>query len=588
MVSLKSLCSLWTALAKNHRYQGLVEEKDIETFNRRALAEGLPFLTTTLPTIGKALDNSFATSEWEFPTQFEKGPNLVPEFLGNAIKEAVLGNSVAVDCVRQLTYLFYKLEVDHDEELVSQFLDQFCLIDSKLPSLDELTSKFCNVHTRNMSLMIRRILCNENPLDIRPCHGSGATACRTRPEDKWHRLRYYSKLDAVYPYGDYFFFNHTHLVDEMDKLEDSVESVPRARVILVPKDSRGPRIISAEPAELMYIQQGLMRKLYRIIENHKLTAGQINFTDQGVNRHLAWAGSKFPDTWATIDLSEASDRVSLNLVKRVFPADWVKSLEACRSESTELPDGRIVELNKFAPMGSACCFPVEALVFWTSAKATLRRLGAKNVPVYVYGDDIILPTQFCKEVMDDLETIGLVVNRRKSYWQGPFRESCGGDYHNGYDVTPVRFKKNLTKSSPTSLAAGADLCNIFIHKLGYWASLPLIEIIESMVGYQYPRSERPLPMTVRFKPDSRQDAKRKTRFNKNFQRVEHRILQLSTRVLTRRPPDWNELLKKELSVKSHGYTIRRSPLDNTSEPLLPGQYTDSHSVRAKWAWVWLG
>jgi hypothetical protein len=75
------------------------------------------------------------------------------------------------------------------------------------------------------------------------------------------------------------------------------KSVPQARVCLVPKDSRGPRIISCEPAELMFIQQGIMRKLYSHLETHHLTAGQINFTDQSINRNLALLASNAKETW---------------------------------------------------------------------------------------------------------------------------------------------------------------------------------------------------------------------------------------------------------------------------------------------------
>jgi hypothetical protein len=97
-------------------------------------------------------------------------------------------------------------------------------------------------------------------------------------------------------------------------------------------------------------------------------------------------------------------------------------------------------------MGSALCFPVESLVFWGIAVATIwkivgdRDLAAQKV--YVYGDDIIVANDYAEEVMLQLEKCGLKVNTDKSaYGDHFFRESCGVDAWKGFDVTPYRVKK---------------------------------------------------------------------------------------------------------------------------------------------------
>lgn len=586
---LKSLQLLWLNLAKNHRYSSFIEEEDLLTFSNRLEHEGLHFLTTTLPGLGRALDEFHSTTEWTAPPDFKVDGDSIPIFMGKAVRFALDGNSKAVDCVRQLAYIFYKLEVDYDDSTVAKYLEKFTNTDRALGCSTHPESLSTYGIVEHMKGLIRRVLCNADPMDIRPCHGSGATACRTENSDKWHLLRYYPKLDAVYSYADYFFYNYTHLLDEMDLLEESKESVPQARVVLVPKDSRGPRIISCEPAELMYIQQGLMRLLYKTIENHRLTSGMINFANQEINRNLAHQGS-LDGAWATIDLSDASDRVSLDLVRRVFPENWVRSLEACRSESTILPDGSVVELNKFAPMGSACCFPVEALVFWTCAMAAIReQVPHSRVPVYVYGDDIIVPSQFAEVVMRGLESIGLVVNSKKSYWKGPFRESCGGDYHSGYEVTPVRVRKFLSNVG-TGIAASADLANSLIAKFGYDSVRECISVIESAIGYVFPRSELLLPATVHVPPSASNDAFYRRRWNHDLQRYEHRILSYSTRALARRPPSWSELLRKELTREYKSDTNGEYLPDHrvVERSLEPGMYADVHSARRKWTWTWLG
>lgn len=602
---LKSLLLLWENLARNHRYSPYVDPDDIFLVRYRVEHEGLHFLTKALPELGRALDAFHATNAWIACPSFANDVQGFPRFLGRAVKSAVSGNSVAVDCVRQLSYVFYKLEVPYEESAKIAFLDRFIkndrdcgLIDlascpewpdsARFTGRDRSRSVTTGQIIDEMARLIARVLSNSNPYDIRPCHGTGATACRTPNYKKWATIRYFEKLDQVYSYSDLFFYNPTHLSDELNTLEQALPAIPRARVCLVPKDSRGPRVISCEPAELMFAQQGLMRKLYDHLETNNLTRGQINFIDQGINRDLARRAS-LTGEHATLDLKDASDMVSLNLVRSVFPSDWFECLEACRSEETILPNGVVVKLNKFAPMGSSCCFPVEALVFWACAQATIRlRFGVTNRNVYVYGDDIICDGPLAGDIMVGLEAIGLIVNRDKSYVIGPFRESCGGDFHNGMDVTPVRVREIPTRVG-TGLDTCADLCNEFIAKFGYESSHQLIRHVEEVVGFVYPRTLLELPLTLRTTPSASNDVFFKRRLNKSFQRFEHRTLITTSPVQQKRPPDWWELLRKELSreraSKSYPYENRFSVIDAHADP---GQYVDPHSTRKTWAWTWLG
>jgi hypothetical protein len=588
---LKSLHSLWVTLASNQRYSGLVDEADIKTFTTRLENEGITFLTTVLPELGRALDSFHATTAWISPSGFASRDGY-PLFLGVPIKLALGGNSLAVDCIRQLSYMFYKLEVEHDKETVADFLSTFKRVDSESAvfggdenHLDDDTVTLLDT----MKRIIGRILCNYDPLDIRPSHGSGSTACRTVNSQKYHLLRYYPLLDDVYDYPTYFFFSATHLSDELQKLEEASLSTPQARVVLVPKDSRGPRVISCEPAELMYIQQGIMRLLYGILETHDLTKGYLNFADQEVNRKLAHLSS-LTGAFATIDLSDASDRVSLSLVRRVFPPNWVRCLEACRSSSTILPNGEVVELNKFAPMGSSCCFPVEALVFWACALATMRKVDTcSNVKPFVYGDDIIIPSALAADVMVGLESIGLKVNRNKSYVRGPFRESCGGDYHNGMDVTPIRVRKFLSITG-TGLATTASLANQIIAKYGYESAHQSIRSIEDSVNYTYPRTLLPYPTTIMVSPSASNDVLFRRRWNIYLHRYEYRIPTIAFKKRQMHDSCWSELLRKELSRElrqdAPGKYVNPLAIEDCS--LEPGWYTDAHSVHRKWQWSWLG
>jgi hypothetical protein len=605
---LKSLLSLWENLACNLRYSSWVKPQDIKEVRSRVANEGLPFLTVALPELGKAMDIFHATNTWPTIKSFRTDGMGIPYFLGEAIYAAKAGNSVAVDCVRQLSYVFYKLEVQHDPKTIDKFLDAFIANDREVGNFDfsesndiEFTFEDPDFSGRRrgtqcsrsalvkeMARIIARVLSNSDPHDIRPCHGGGSTACRTPNHKKWSGFRYFKKLDDVFGYTNLFYFNETHLLDELEVLESSVSANPQARVCLVPKDSRGPRVISCEPRELMFAQQGLMRKLYDILETNHITRGQINFTDQRVNRALAFQAS-LSGKLATIDLKDASDRVSLELVRGCFPSDWLECLEACRSEETILPNDYVVKLNKFAPMGSACCFPVEALVFWACAQAATRLLyGISNRQVYVYGDDIICDTDVSKGIMEALTIVGLKVNYDKSYVSGPFRESCGGDYHKGYDVTPVRVKE-VPNNVGTGLDTCADLCNEFIAKFGYESVHRLISDVEEVVGFVYPRTEREIPLTLRVPSSASNEVFYRKRWNSDLQIEEHRILASASTPVARRPPDWWELLRKELSrdsaSKSYPYENSVSVMERH---LGPGWYVDVHSTHKKWKWAWLG
>jgi hypothetical protein len=166
---------------------------------------------------------------------------------------------------------------------------------------------------------------------------------------------------------------------------------------------------------------------------------------------------------ATIDLSAASDRVSLDLVKALFTNvddNVLQYLLATRSTHTRLPNGVTLEMQKFAPMGSAVCFPVQGIVFFALCVAAIQL--DRNVPlhvaaqsVYVFGDDIVVNTRDVHSVMTALESVGLRVNRAKSFMRGLFRESCGMFAFNGVDVTPVRFKTSFprTRGDGRSIAA---------------------------------------------------------------------------------------------------------------------------------------
>jgi hypothetical protein len=163
----------------------------------------------------------------------------------------------------------------------------------------------------------------------------------------------------------------------------------------------------------------------------RLLAVGVDIRDQTRNQRLAASGS-LTGALATLDLSSASDTISREIVFELLPLDWAIYLARARTQEVLLPNGAVLSQEKFSSMGNGFTFPLETLIFWGLAAACCR----SDSDVSVYGDDIIVPTEHFEYLTEVLVACGFVVNTKKSYASGPFRESCGKDYIMGIDVRP--------------------------------------------------------------------------------------------------------------------------------------------------------
>lgn len=224
---------------------------------------------------------------------------------------------------------------------------------------------------------------------------------------------------------------------ESDQYDQYITVVPGNRIVTVPKNYKTDRTIAIEPDMNMYIQKGIggyMRKRLRF-------AG-CDLNDQTRNQRLAKVGS-ITGRLATIDLSMASDTVSRQLVSRLLPDDWVSALEQCRSPFGILPSGEKIFYQKFSSMGNGFTFELESLIFYSLALAWAIDHGEEVHRISVYGDDIILPSALAPGFIGLLQFVGFRTNEKKSYWTGPFRESCGKHFHGGSDVTPFYVRRAI-------------------------------------------------------------------------------------------------------------------------------------------------
>lgn len=207
-----------------------------------------------------------------------------------------------------------------------------------------------------------------------------------------------------------------------------IEEVLGNVLFTVPKKTDIDRVACKEPDLNMFMQKGVgayFRKSLRRVG--------INLNDQSINRSLALEGS-ITGRLATLDLSSASDSVSTGLVSLLLPEAWHALLVSLRSPITII-DGEEHSNQMFSSMGNGFTFELESLLFYTIARAVTYLTGTPG-RVSVYGDDIICPAEIFDLLSWALLWFGFSVNTDKSFCDGPFRESCGGHYHNGLDVTP--------------------------------------------------------------------------------------------------------------------------------------------------------
>lgn len=233
-------------------------------------------------------------------------------------------------------------------------------------------------------------------------------------------------------------------------VRERYDIVNGSRATTVDKTNDKRRMIAVEPTGNMFFQQGLMEMLY---DRMKLVGLDVENLPT-LHRQLAQESSITRKN-ATIDFSSASDCVSIGLLKWLLPPKWFGVIDQVRSPTMSLR-GQEVTLQMISTMGNAVTFPLETLVFWAFAHAaTLTEKVTTNslfpewedlTSCSVFGDDCILRTETAPLFIEMVESVGFLVNQEKSCLGAvKFRESCGGDYHAGYDIRPYFLKAPTSK-----------------------------------------------------------------------------------------------------------------------------------------------
>lgn len=449
---------------------------DLKKVKSRLEHEGLSFLTITLPTYGSDLQRALDDGKVDpclFSAFTKRG--CLPLFLGGFMDRVfdrgtgLLLDDPCVDSIfamRQLTLMFAKILLKGSDARERGAMRRFVECEQEVRAADKKMSPDSLAEWKRMSVLLwADVLChvdgNVYDDEIIPNHGPGATADRLKGNRKFDQTEWPERLEQMFPFGVHALPNarFSYLADRVNFLEPGAERP--VRVISVPKTLKTPRIIAIEPTCMQYMQQGIKDKIVECIESGYYEGGKhlsfrfssmIGFDDQIPNQEMARQGS-LDGSLATLDLSDASDRVSNQLVRLLLHnhPHLRAGVDACRSRKADVPGHGVLRLAKFASMGSALTFPIEAMVFLTTVFVGIQResknqLTRKDITsflgkVRVYGDDIIVPVEYTHSVVATLEAFGFKVNTGKSYWNGKFRESCGKEYYNGEDVSIVRVRR---------------------------------------------------------------------------------------------------------------------------------------------------
>ncbi len=587
-------------------------ERDLVRLKRLVEQRGISTLLIDLPAVGKHFDRCLSAGEYNLsglPLTKRRSPReLTPKFLGGLFllvfdESGRLRSSPDVEAIffiRQLCYVFKKAEFTCEPEKTLQSVEEFARTDAALPiperywlastplelteaheyggfhSSEQLTARAGELPTAErrkevsaalkMLDAVSSVLASDlgayTPSDWRFRHGPGAIAETTDTVNKYSWRNWSDILEDGYPMADCAFHSVSAWASH-GECHQVPSVVPEARLLAVPKSYKGPRLIAAEPSEHQWCQQNA-KHYFSDRTGATLLGRFVSFRDQTLNQRLCVQGSRNGAT-ATLDLSEASDRMTCHVVGQFFRGNpgLLRCLRASRTRRIKQSINRKVdqtfELRKFSTMGSACTFPVQSAVFcgmviaavlthrrWRPTPKNIRRLEGE---VAVFGDDIIVPSDCRALLVDLLEVCYFKVNTHKSYWTGKFRESCGVDSFDGNTVTPIYWKQEYRRSKPESLASVVECANNFykkwlLHTAAYLAStvprdVPQAHVTSGVFG-----------LKTRFRP---RNPNFRVRTNRGLQRVEILVRSISASQVRSPTNDDTALLQY--------FTERPSPQD---------------------------
>lgn len=497
-------------------------EKDYLRLQKSVMSRGVETLLRDLPTVADAIlfleeNGSLPDSGFLLKAKSKTDPR--PRFLyglwsrvmdlsGHAKKDA---DPTAFFFLR-MTSFFKKCEVQCSDFNVDKCIEEYYEIEKSLvpPSLDweDPLSPYSPV-ARNLSFRLYDDESGNRPFfdrldkvsgilssalgeflplsdECKGRHGKGSVA------DYYHLSKmefplWPAKLEGIFP-SDW-------MIGSLSRDTVFQSLLASSRLIAVPKTIDKPRLVASEPIANMWCQQAISDFLNR---PDTILRRFFDSTRQDRSRAMVRRGSR-DGSLATIDLSSASDRVTCAHIERLFRSN-ASILSALMAVRTPVVFDRRTNCStrilKFAAQGSAVTFPVQSIFFLAVALAALGAYDRTSIEKFIgevrtFGDDIIVPNDGYEKVAYALTILGLKVNEKKSFHRGRFRESCGMDAFEGYDVTPLKPKiRAYPPTAPLDVETLFDCANNLFKKGCWHMSKELDARLVPILGPQVISSQR--------------------------------------------------------------------------------------------------
>lgn len=310
---------------------------------------------------------------------------------------------------------------------------------------------------------IADLQCRFGPGASSSCKGTKVTVAdklNSRPEMTSNLKKYIGEMSQVDPHFIAAVFNIGGEICGPFSPLDTPTIVNFNKLSFVPKNGKTDRAICVEPTLNTYLQSGIGLAISR-----RLLRSGLDLSKQDSKNAVYARKGSIDDSYATIDLSAASDSISAELVLQILPDDWFDLLYNTRSPYTQLPDGRLLENNKFSSMGNGYTFELESAIFLAIIRVVRDRYRNVNgshkygiADFMTFGDDIIVPGPCASKAILYLNLLGFKTNVEKTYITGPFKESCGKDYLCGHLVRPY-----FIKEVPADARDFISICNGIRH-----------------------------------------------------------------------------------------------------------------------------
>jgi hypothetical protein len=578
-----SYCELFKDLIAWGQVDPYESERDLTRIRTLCETRGERTIFIDLPSCAKSFDYALSRGVLDIKKLAILGNrDGLPEFMHSTFAKVFDSNGrlwredpdpMAVQAIRQVLLLYKKVEIPCSEEATRHEVKAFFSMDRALrpisepwfslefsnargslsdaSSLDDVPDLFGRETWPASLIRLTQRVCDQivqrfhhfDPEAIVGNHGPGAVSDAKSGTDKYLFPTWAPALERVFP-RDLHGCANTRVFDYevwYDNMVPNLQRTRPAKLIPVNKTQEKPRLIASEPTANQFIQGGLRKFIRRQIESGVLQSS-IAISDQSKSMDLAVRAS-MDSSISTVDLSNASDRLSCWTVERVFrkASGLLMGLAAARSQ--HIVDEKYTQthalLNKYAPQGNATVFPIQSIVYcclayaaviWSTPGTKVRsdaNLWASILEVSnrvrVFGDDIILPTHALPALSSLLELCQLKVNGAKSHYSGIFAESCGMDAFKGTDVTPVYLASVEDEVAPGDVQSVIDISNGCYRAGLLNLGNRVMRQIPQIIFDELCMSRQPGPSTLLFTYSSGIQAKR-VRYNNALQRDEYRTL----------------------------------------------------------------